>query len=365
MRKNFDSNIFIFVLFISYFIFLLTNGIANLKYSGRRELNFIENKLSEIEDKYYYLQENVDLKNIEENNREMLYLEEMKDEILENLKIEGEFWLVDLKNLIKQKENLLSKNFFEGDFKKYTDLNYLKIKNEIDEYNFYYNLKQKPIDYVESTFMKYFTFIFNSKIHQFFLTILVLSVSLFMIKNNNCKYTGFLRISMVIIFCVFVTQILNLIIWMIVDKKFDIFYPVRIIENFNIKYILDLEGVISDRIIPFYKIILYTFLIEFMYIIFIVAFIKVVDLIFEFRHLKIAILFTFFISMVGLEFTRYSGISFFSYGKFFDVIRGYESIYKSNEFFNIYIFLMYLLIVMIVFIFVYLYKKYILNDKYI
>lgn len=365
MRKSFDSNIFIFVLFVSYFIFLITNGIGNLKYSSKGELSFIENKLREIEDKYCYLQENMDFENIEENNREMLYLEEMKNEILENLKTEGEFWLVDLKNLIKQRENILLKNFSDNNFDKYMDLNYLKIKNEIDEYNVYYNLKQKPIDYVESLFIRNFTSIFNSKIHQIFLTTLVLCVTLFMIKCDDCGYNGFLKISIISILGVFIVQILNLVIWSIVDKKIDIFYPIRIIDNFNMKYIWDLEGMVSDKIIPFYKVVLYTFLIEFMYIVFIVGFTKFIDLVFEFKYSKILSFCIFFMGMVGLEFTKYSGISFFSYGKFFDVIRGYEYIYKSNEFFNIYIFLIYLLVVMISFIFVYSYKKYILNDKHI
>ncbi len=43
--------------------------------------------------------------NIEENNREILYLDEMRSEILDSVDKEGEFWKVELKILYYKKRN--------------------------------------------------------------------------------------------------------------------------------------------------------------------------------------------------------------------------------------------------------------------
>lgn len=367
MRRSFNSNVFVLVLFISYFIFLLTNGIGNLKYSEKKDLNFIQNKYEEIQSKYDYLIKNMTFGDIEENNREILYLEEMKEEILENVKKEGEFWLVDLKNLIKQKESILESilmnKFSRDDDVFQTDVNYLKLKNEIDEYNFYYNLKQKPIDYVESLFIRYFTFIFNSEIHQIFLTCIIVVICFMMMNSSKHMCNGFFKTSFIIIVPIVIIQILNLLIWIIVDGKVDMFYPVRIIDNFS-KYV-DLENVFFDRVMPFYQIFIYTFLMECIYILFIVGVMRIVDLVCDSNCFKIISVGSFLIGMIGLKFTKYSGVSFLSYGRFFDVIRGYEFIYRGEEFFNIVFFLISLLFVVIMLGFIYMYKRYILNNKYI
>ena len=74
---------------------------------------------------------------------------------------------------------------------------------------------------------------------------------------------------------------------------------------------------------------------------------------------------SFLLGMLGLKFTKYSGVSFLSYGKFFDVMRGYEFVYRGEEFFNVTFFLILLLFIMILIGFIYMYKRYILNNKYI
>lgn len=364
MRRGFNVNSFIWCLFVSYFIFLLTNGIGNLKYSEKKDLNFIQDKYEDIQIKYDYLIKNMTFGDIEENNREILYLEEMKEEILESVNREGEFWLVDLKNLIRQKEELLLNNFFDRDYTFQKDINYLKLRNEIDEYNFYYNLKQKPIDYVESLFIRYFTFIFNSGIHQFFLTCIILSICFIKMNSINHVYSGFFKTSFIIILPVVLIQILNLIIWIVVDGKVDMFYPVRVVDNFKVKY-GNLENMFFDGVMPFYKIFIYTFLVECIYILFVVGIMRIIDLVCDSDCFRVISIGSFLLGMLGLKFTKYSGVSFLSYGKFFDVMRGYEFVYRGEEFFNVTFFLILLLFIMILIGFIYMYKRYILNNKYI
>lgn len=121
--------------------------------------------------------------NIEENNREILYLDEMRSEILDSVDKEGEFWKVELKNIILQKEELLLKSSFDR------DTNYLRLKNETDEYNLYYSLGKKPLDYLDGFFIRYFLFLFNSLGHQIFLTCTVLGICYLYISDT--KYIGF------------------------------------------------------------------------------------------------------------------------------------------------------------------------------
>ncbi len=361
MRRNrsyFEGNRFIYVLFISYFIFLVTSGIGNLHYNEKRELTFVKNKFDEIQEKYEYLMGNMSHGNIEDNNKEILYLEEMRDEILDSVSKEGEFWLVDLKNLIKQKENLLIRNFIDNNINQ-DDITYLKLKNELDEYNLYYSLKEKPLEYTDSLFIRNFIYIFNSKGHQIFLTCVVFLACFYTMKFKGREYSGFFNISISLVIGVIIVQILNLLIWFFNDNGINLFYPIRIIDNFNNNF--NVES-IADRVVPFYQIVLYIFLSEIIYIMFIVSSLKIIDLLFEKGIFKVLGLFIFVLLTIGLSFTPYRGISFFSYGKFFDVIRGYEGIYRANEIFGIQLFLVILCFSIGIFSFVYLYKKYILNN---
>lgn len=358
MRNNCNRYTLIGVIFISYFIFLLTSGIGSLKYGDNGNLNFIESKFNEIESKYYYLLENMSFGDIEENNREILYLEEMKEEILESLKNEKEFWLIDLKNLINQKKELLLKRESNKMYD-YGDINYLKLKNEIDEYTAYYNLKQKPIEYADSFLIKYFMSTFNSKIHQVFLTFVILGSCFCLMRSKEYEYSGFLKTSLIIVFSIFAFQILNLIFWGVLDRKVDLFYPVRVIKDF------DLDGIILDAIVPFYKIMINTFLFEMIYILFVICFMKIIDLIFEMRYLKIFLSLIFVLMMIVLEFTKFSFISMMSYGRFFDITRGFEFVYKWDKLFNVSVIYVHLFIVGSLFLFIHFYKRYILNDKYI
>lgn len=357
-RSYSEGNRFIYVLFISYFIFLLTSGIGNLHYNEKSNLTFVKNKFDEIQEKYEYLMGNMSKGNIEDNNKEILYLEEMRDEILDNVSKEGEFWLVDLKNLIKQKENFLIRSFVNNDMNQ-DDITYLKLKNELDEYNFYYNLKEKPLEYTDSLLIRNFIYIFNSKGHQIFLTCVIFLMCFYTMKFKDKEYNGFFKISITLIVGVIVAQLLNLLICFFKDNGINLFYPVRIIKNFNNNF--NVESIV-DSVVPFYQIMLYTVLSEIIYIVFIVSFFKIIDLLFEKGIFKILGVIIFVLLTIGLSFTPYRGVSFLSYGRFFDVIRGYESIYRSNEIFGIQLFLVVLCFSIGIFSFVYLYKKYILND---
>lgn len=364
MKRNISysgGNGFIYVLFISYFIFLLTSGIGNLQYSEKNNLTFVKNKFDEIQEKYEYLMSNISQGNIEDNNKEILYLEEMREGILDNVSKEGEFWLVDLKNLIKQKEDIIIRNFIDNNISQddIKDVTYLKLKNELDEYNLYYSLKEKPLEYADGTFIKNYIYIFNSKIHQIFLTCIILLFCFRTMKFKDREYVGFFKVSITLIGCVLFAQFLNLLIWFFQDNGINLLYPVRIIDNFNINS--NMEN-IYDKIIPLYKVILYTFLIEIVYIVLIISSFKIIDLLFENRILKILGLGVVILLTIGINLTPYKGISFFSYGRFFDVVRGYESIYRANEVFGIDVLLVSLLLSIVIFSFIYLYRKYILND---
>lgn len=353
---------FLVVLFISYCIFLTTNGLGNLKYGNNKNLNFMEKKFEEIENKYSYLINNMSVGNIEDNNREILYLEELKEEILEKVNKEGEFWLVDLKNIINQKETSLIKDFVE-DGVKYNKVDYLKLKNEIDEYNMYYGLGKKPIEYSESMFIKYFEYIFNSRSHQIFFTMLIFIICFTMINPNSDFNKGFFSISLTIIGGTILIQVISLLVWGLIDKNLDLLYPIRILNKIDFKNIF--SGYENEAVLPLYKVILYTFVIESIYIVFIVSFVKIIDLIFSSILLKITSVFSFLCLMIGLEFTKYSSFSFLSYGKFLNVLRGYETIYNGSEFLNIGLFLICSIIMLLILSITYFYKKYILNDIHI
>lgn len=360
MRGSLDrkfTHVFIWSIFISYFIFMVTYGIGNLKYGGGENLDFIQFKFNEINDKYDYLTNNINVGNIEENNREILYLEEMKNEISENLIKEGEFWLIDLKNLIKQKQDMLINGFLENSRDYKQSLDYIKLKNEIDEYNTYYNLKQKPLDYNESVFIKYFSLIFNSRIHQIALTLSVLGIFFILIRSTRSEDIGFWKLFLLTMIPIIFIQILSLSIWAIVDGKIDISYPVRIIEGFGTNLNVDLNSSILSKVIPLYKVIIFTFIVEISYILFLVTLFKIIDITFSQLYLKVIGIFAFMFGMVGILFTKYSGISFMSYGKFLDIIRGYEFVYRKEEFFSIYSFIASISIILIVHSFLQLYKK--------
>ena len=252
MRGSIDSKfgcVFIWSIFISYFIFMISYGIGNLKYGGKESLDFVQFKFNEIQDKYNYLTNNINVGNMEENNREVLYLEEMRNEISENLIKEGEFWLIDLKNLIKQKQDMLVNGFLENSIDYKQSIDYIKLKNEIDEYNTYYNLKRRPLNYNESVFIKYFLVIFNSRIHQVALTLLVLVIFFVLVKSTRYDNIGFWKVFLLTVIPIVVIQVLNLLIWVVVDGEIDISYPVRIIEGFGTNLNIDLKGLIFIKIL--------------------------------------------------------------------------------------------------------------------
>lgn len=351
----------IYILLASYFIFLLTAGIGILQYGSYKNLDFLKNKYEEFDRKYNYLINNMSVGDIEDNNREILYLEEMKCEILESVNKEGEFWLVELKNLIDAKQDFLLKNFIETGYTT-SNLEYLKLKNEIDEYSFYYSLGKKPIDYLDGIFIKYFIFLFNSKGHQFYLTFIILSICYLLI--NDREYVGFIKTLNLTCVPVLFIQVFHLVFWLAIDNKIDILYPIRIIENFNLYSIVDFDNIINDRVIPLYLIILNVILLEMLYIVFIVSFIKIIDLVFTKYCLKILGVITFLASMFGMLYTKYSSISFFAYGKFLDIIRGYESVYKGDVYLNIKFFSVFILCVLIILNIIYFFRKYFFQDSY-
>ena len=365
MKKNLNiyGKGFIFVLFISYFIFLMTNGLGNLKYGSNKSLNFMEMKYDEIQDKYNYLINNMGVGNIEDNNREVLYLEALREEILEKVNREGDFWLVDLKNIINQKESILIRNFLDEGDKHKNDLQYLKLKNEIDEYSMYYSIGKKPIDYSESLLIRYFDYIFNSRSHQIFLTALILIICFVMMSPNNDFKKGFFKLSSTVVLGIILIQIISLLVWSFLDGNLDLFYPVRVVGKIDFKNIFSFDR--KELVLPLYKVILNIFLVESLYIIFIISFMKTLDLILNSLRLKITFAFGFLGLMICVVFTKYSAFSFLSYGKFLNILRGYETIYNGSEFLSITLFLICFLIMISVLTVTYLYKKYILNDVYI
>ena len=360
--KNSVSNILIVSLLISYIVFLTTNGIGNFKYDNK-QLNFMENKYEEIESRYNYLINNIKTGDVEENNREILYLEELKEEILDNLENEGEFWLIDLKNIINQKEETLIKNFMDEENNYKINDNYIKLKNEIDEYNMYYNFKRKPVEYSESLLLKYFTSIFNSRVHQVFLTCIVLFISILIINSGKYGYKGFLKISAVNVISIISIQLLSLFTLLMVDGVDNIFYPIRVVTEFKKDF--SFGNNILDKAVPFYQIIVYTLAIESIYILFLVGVVKMMDLLFHVKWIKVISSFVLLIGIGAVSFTKYSGISFLSYGKFFDFVRGYETLYKEHQFLNMKYFIIFFMLNMIILGSTYLYKKYILNDKFL
>ncbi len=345
-----SSKIFICSIFVSYFIFMLTYGVGSLRYSHEGDLNFVEFKFNEVQSKYDYIINNINVGNIEENNREVLYLEEIRDEISKNLEREGEFWLIDLKNIIKHKQDMLINGFLDNSKNYKESSDYMKLKNEIDEYSTYYNLKCKPLDYNESRFIRYFSLMFNSRVHQIALTIVVLSVFIVFIRFTMYD-EGLWKLFWIITLPIVFMQILIFTIWIAADKNFDPFYPTRIVKNFG------LDFSIRYSIIPFYKIVIFTVLVEVSYVLFLVSFLKIIDTIFNTFYLKIFGIFIFMLGMISILFTNYSGISFISYGKFLDITRGYEFLYRKGEFFNIYSFLISILVSIFLYGFVRLRKK--------
>lgn len=359
MKKNFRS-ILIVALFISYFIFLFTNGVGNFQYDNK-QLNFMENKYEEIESRYKYLIDNINVGDIEENNREILYLEELRNEILDSLEKNGEFWLIDLNNIIKNKEESLIKQYVKESNDLEANKMYIKLKNEIDEYSMYYNLKEKPIEYSDSLLVKSFMNIFNGIVHQIFLTAIVLFISLLVMNSENYGYIGFWKTSLISVISIISIQLVNVLIWIMIDGVDNIFYPVRVVTDFK-------NGVgdnILDRAMPFYQVILNTFGVEIIYILFIIGVVKTMDLLFNIKYLKVINSILLLTGIGAISFTKYSGISFFSYGRFFDFTRGYETLYKEGEFLSMKFFMFFFIINMVVLCSVYLYKKYIINDKFL
>ncbi|BAK80675.1 hypothetical protein [Candidatus Arthromitus sp. SFB-rat-Yit] len=358
-RRNNTSTVYI--LFISYFIFLLTTLLGITQHSVRENLNFLQDKYNEINDKYNYLINNMSVGNIEENNREVIYLDEMRNEILDSVGKEGEFWKAELKNIILQKEKLLSENFMNKKDELHNK-SYLHLKNEIDEYNLYYSLGKKPLDYLDGFFIRYFLFLFNSLGHQIFLTCIVLGVCYLYI--SDVKYIGFSKTMFVSCIPILCIQIFSLICCIALDDKTDIYYPVRIVQDFNIYNFNNNVSAVND-IIPLHIAIFRVLLLEVLYIAFIVSFIKIIDLIFTKYYMKIIGAFIFLFSMFGMLYTRYSSISFLSYGKFLNIVRGYEAIYNENMYLSINFLFIFVFFILIVLSFIYFLKKYFLNDEYI
>lgn len=346
----------IYILLISYFIFLVTTGLGILQYGSTKNLDFLKNKYEEIEGKYNYLISNMFVGNIEENNREILYLDEMRSEILDSVDKEGEFWKVELKNIILQKEELLLKSSFDR------DTNYLRLKNETDEYNLYYSLGKKPLDYLDGFFIRYFLFLFNSLGHQIFLTCTVLGICYLYISDT--KYIGFFKTIGIICVPLLCIQIFSLIFCIALDSKIDIFYPVRVVGDFNI-YNFNNNLSTINNVLPLYIVILKVLLLEGLYIVFIVSFIKIIDLVFVRYCMKIMGILVFLFSMFGMLYTRYSSISFLSYGKFLDIVRGYEAIYRGDTYLNIKFLSIFIFFVLVILGFIYFFKKYFLNDEYV
>lgn len=350
----------VYILLISYFIFLVTTGLGILQYGSTKNLDFLKNKYEEIEGKYNYLISNMSVGNIEENNREVLYLDEMRSEILDSVDKEGEFWKAELKNIILQKEELLSKSFDDRDANLYNE-NYLRLKNEIDEYNLYYSLGKKPLEYLDGFFIRYFLFLFNSLGHQIFLTCTVLGICYLYISDT--KYIGFIRTIGVICIPLLSIQIFSLACCIALDSKIDIFYPVRVVGEFNIYNFNNSNLSAINNVLPLYIVISKVLLLEGLYIVFIVSFIKIIDLVFTRYYMKIMGILVFLSSMFGMLYTKYSSISFLSYGKFLDIVRGYESIYRGDTYLNIKFLSIFIFFVLVILNFIYFFKKYFLNDK--
>ncbi len=356
--KYIENKVIIYILFISYFIFLLTCSIGVFQSKNPYDLNLLENKFNEIEERYNYLINNINVGDIEENNKELIYLEELKNEILQNVDKEGNFWKVDLKNIISTKEKNLLNNLGKDEINKLS-VEYLKLKNEIDEYNFYYTIGKKPIYYLDSIFMRYFTFIFNSKGHQIFLTFIILSICYVLMISKD--YVGFIKTFLLSCIPIFLMQLFFLAIFIALDKTLDLSYPIRIIDDFFKGVGVDF---IKDRTIPLYRVIFDVFLVEFLYISFLISFIKIIDLVFINNYLKLGGVLVFLFSMVGMVRTKYSSISVFSYGRFLDIIRGYEAIYRGDIYLNIRFFSIFIVCMMVILSIIYIFKKYIVGSVY-
>lgn len=361
MKYNeYYGNKIIYILLISYFIFLITSGIGVSQYKNPNPLDTLQNKYIEIEDKYNYMINNIDVGNIEDNNKEIIYLEELKEQILDSVNREGDFWLADLKNIILNKEeNLLNSLGKEQEISP----EYLKLKNELDEYNFYYSLGKRPINYLDSMFMRYFTFIFNSKAHQIFLTFIVLSICYAIIRSM--EYMGFLRTLLLTCIPILLIQVLSFLICIAIDGTMDILYPIRVVENFTLQGPLDFGNSINDKTLPLYRVILNVFFLEFLYMIFLISFIKIIDLVFTKYYLKICGMVIFLLSMMGMVKTKYSSISVFSYGKFLDITRGYEALYRGDTYLNVKFFSIFISCIVMILTTIYLLKKYVLHNHYI
>lgn len=350
----------IYIFLISYFIFLITSGIGLFKHKNPNTLDTLQNKYLEIDNKYNYMINNIDIGNIEDNNKEILYLEELRAEILESVNREGDFWLADLKNIILLKEESLLNSLGKED---YIDPGYLKLKNELDEYNFYYSLGKKPINYLDSIFMRYFTFIFNSKVHQIFLTLIILGICYVLIRSG--EYIGFLRTLFLVCVPILLIQVFSFLICIIIDGTVDMLYPIRVIENFTLKGTLELGDTINDKTLPLYRVMFDILILEILYMVFLISFIKIIDLVFTRYYLKLCGIGIFLLSMLGMVRTKYSSISVFSYGKFLDITRGYEAIYKGDIYLNIRFFSIFISCIVMILTTIYLLKKYVLHNHYI
>ena len=184
-----------------------------------------------------------------------------------------------------------------------------------------------------------------------------------MINPNNDFKRGFFRISTTLVLGIIFIQIVSLLMWSFLDGDLDLFYPVRVVGKIDFKNIFSFDR--KEAVLPLYNVILNIFLVESLYIIFIVSFMKILDLIFNSLRLKVTFAFCFLGLMIGVVFTKYSAFSFLSYGKFLNILRGHETIYNGSEFLSITLFLICSLIMISVLTATYLYKKYILNDNYI